>query len=198
MAANYTNSNSSDRRGYVPPISPEQAASLLQRAGIPFNMPTTTAATNMPAVRPVAARDAAGATMNTTTTTTPVAAVTPATNGATVPTPTVPPKDIVVIDLTSDSDTEVSPQGSNSESPAPLTQETSPLTEFHRRFREKKLSWLHESNSSDADAAVAEAICQGLNSRKRKQELGDGFVGATYSECYRHGQAQKVLPSGST
>ena len=70
------------------------------------------------------------------------------------------------------------------------------MIEFHRRVRGKNLSWLHKTNSSTADAAVAEAICQGLNSRKRKRELGDAFVGATWNECYGHVQAQKVLSSG--
>lgn len=213
MATNYANSTSSRRQGYVPPIAREQAASFLQRAGMPLDMPTTTAAANMPAAHhPVAAHHATGATMITPPTSSPVAAVTPAaimkatattnpgaaaTTEPAVSTLTVPPKDVVVIDLTSDSDIEVSPQGSTSQSSAPLTKESSPLTEFRRRVCGKNLFWLHETNSSTADAAVAEAICQGLNSRKRKRELGDAFVGATWDECYGHVQAQKVLSSGS-
>jgi hypothetical protein len=187
MATNYANPTFSGRHGYVPPISPGQAARLLQRAGI---------AVNMPAGHPVAAHQATGAAM--TTTLAPVVAAIAANTAPTPPAPTVPPKEIVVIDLTGDSDTEVSPQGSNSQSPTlPLTQECSPLTSFRRRFRKKKLDWLHESNSFNADGEVADALCQNLNSRKRKRDLGKNFIETTLNECYRHVQAQKVLSSGS-
>lgn len=138
MATSYANSNFSGHGGYVPPILPEQAARLLQQAGVTFYIPTTSASTtsaNRPASRPVATTQATGAT-------TPV---------ATVSAPPVPPKDIVVIDLTSDSDTDVSPQGSNTPSSTPLTKESSPLAIFRRRFREKELTWLHEGSRSDAD-----------------------------------------------
>ncbi|CEJ60666.1 hypothetical protein PMG11_09232 [Penicillium brasilianum] len=101
MATNYANSTFSGHGGYVPPILPEQAARLLQQAGVTFYIPTTSAPTtsaNRPASRPVATTHVTGAT-------TPVAlaATTPV---ATVSAPPVPPKDIVVIDLTSDSDTD--------------------------------------------------------------------------------------------
>lgn len=185
MATHYTNSTFSGRGGYVPPILPGQAAHL-QNAGITSYMPTTTA--NMPASRLVATTHATGAT------TTPVA-VTAATPVATVSAPPVPPKDVVVIDLTGDSDADVSPQGSNTPSPTPLTKEPSPLATFRRRFREKKLTWLHESNSSDADYAAAERICKNLNSRKRKRERGKEFVATNFNECYSHVQAQKVHSS---
>jgi hypothetical protein len=185
MATNYANSTFSGHGGYVPPILPEQAARLLEHAGVTFYMPTTSA--NMPASRPVA-------TSHATVATTPVAlaATTPV---ATVSAPPVPPKDIVVIDLTSDSDTDVSPQGSNAPSSTPLTKEPSPLAIFRRCFREKKLTWLHEGSRSDADYVVAERICKNLNSRKRKRERGDEFVATTFSECYSHVQAQKVHSS---
>ncbi|KAJ5370297.1 uncharacterized protein N7496_006389 [Penicillium cataractarum] len=183
MATNYAHSTSSGRGGYVPPILPGQATRLLQNAGIAFYMPTTTA--NMPAPRPVATTHATGATINT------LVDLTAATPVATVSAPTVPPKDVVVIDLTSDSDTDVSPQGSNTPSPTPLTKEPSPLATFRLRFREKKLTWLHESNSSDADHAVAERICKNLNSSKRKRDRGKEFVATNFTECYSHVQAQK-------
>lgn len=127
----------------------------------------------------------------------PSANVTAATPLATVSALPVPPKDIVVIDLTGDSDTDVSPHGSNTPSPTPLTQDSSPLIEFRRRFRKKKLDWLHESNSSVADSVVTDPICKNLNSRKRKRELGKEFVSTTSGEAYSHVQAQKVLSSGS-
>lgn len=191
MATNYANSTSSRRQGYVPPITREQAASFLQRAGMPLDMPTTTTAPSMPAAHhPLAGHHVAGATMITPPTSSPVAA---ATTEPVVSTPTVPPKDVVVIDLTSDSDIEVSPQGSNSQSSAPLTKESSPLAEFRRHVRGKSLSWLHETNSS---TAVAEAICQDLSSRKRKRELRKALFGSTWDECYGHVKPQKVLSSG--
>lgn len=195
MATNYANSTSSRRQGYGPPIAREEAVFFLQRAGMPPDIPTTTAAANMPAAsHPVAGHHAAGASMITPPTSNPVAA---ATTKPAVSTPTVSPKDVVVIDLTTDSDIEVSPQGSNSQSSAPLTKESSPLTEFRRRVHGKNLWWLHETNCSTAKVAVAETICQGLNSRKRKRELGKAFVGATRDECYGHVQPQKVLSFGS-
>lgn len=192
MATNYANSIFSGPRGYVPPMSPEQAAILLQQAGIPFYLP---------AGNPVAAHQAKGPAMATTLSPTTAAIITTTntTNITATPSaPIVPPKDIVVIDLTGESDTEVSPQGSNSQCPnPPLTQEPSPLTEFRRRFRKKKLTWLHESNSQDSDWQVADALCETLNSRKRKLERGDKFVETTWGQCYGHVQAKKVLSSGS-
>ncbi|GLI73455.1 hypothetical protein PoHVEF18_001673 [Penicillium ochrochloron] len=167
MATNYANSIFSGPRGYMPPISPEEAAILLQQAGIPFFLP---------AGNPVAAHQAQGPAMTTTA----------------PPAPTVPPKDIVVIDLTGDSDTEVSPQGSHTQSPTPLlTHDPSPLTDFRRRFRKKKLTWLHESNSQEADYEIADSLCKKLNSRKRKRVLGKKFVETTWARCYGHVQSKK-------
>lgn len=173
MATNYANSIFSGPRGYVPAMSPEEAAILLQQAGIPFFLP---------AGNPVAAHQAQGPAMTTTA----------------PPAPTVPPKDVVVIDLTGDSDTEVSPQGSHTQSAThPLTHDPSPLTDFHRRFRKKKLTWLHESNSQEADYEIADSLCKKLNSRKRKRELGKKFVETTWARCYGHVQSKKVLSTGS-
>jgi hypothetical protein len=180
MATNYTNSIFSSPRGYLPPMSPEEAAILLQQAGIPFFLPSR----NL-----VAAHQTTGPTMTTTS---------PPATAATPPAPNVPPKDIVVIDLTGDSDTEVSPQGSHTLSPTPLlTQDPSPLTDFRRRFRKKKLTWLHENNSQDEDYEIADSLCKTLNSRKRKRKLGKKFVETTWAQCYGHVQAKKVLSSGS-
>ncbi|KAF3385613.1 hypothetical protein F1880_002157 [Penicillium rolfsii] len=185
MATDYANSIFSGPRGYVSPMSPEQAAILLQHAGIPFYLP---------AGNSVAAHQAMGSAM--TATSPPAAAITTAntTNTTAAPfAPTVPPKDIVVIDLTGDSDTEeVSPQGSHTQSPTPLlTQHPSPLTEFRRRFREKKLTWLHDSNSRNADHQVADKLLATLNSKKRKRERDKKFVKATWDECYGNIQAKK-------
>jgi hypothetical protein len=188
MATNYCSSTFSGRRGYVPPISPEQAAILLQQAGIAYKNP---------AGYPDAAHQATGPAMTTTLPPAAAAAITTTKTTATPSAPTVPPKDIVVIDLTGDSDTEVSPQGSISQSSnPPLTQECSPLTEFRRRFRKKLLTWLHESNGQ-TDVEAADALRETLNSRKRKRDLDPDFVETTWDECYSHVQGKKVLSSGS-
>ncbi|KAJ5160491.1 uncharacterized protein N7482_007495 [Penicillium canariense] len=177
MAANYSFSG---RHGYAPPIiTPEYAAYLLSCAGIRVEAAGTTA--NMPGTCPIAPF--------------PAAAAVPA---AAASAPTAFPNEVVVIDLTDDADAEVSSQGSNPQPPTSLTPSSSPLAEFHRRFRKKELSWLHESYNPQKDGEIAEHLYQKLNSRKRKRERGEKFVETTVGECYNHVQAQKVHSSYPT
>ncbi|KAJ5489395.1 hypothetical protein N7539_004285 [Penicillium diatomitis] len=105
--------------------------------------------------------------------------------------PTVPPKDVPVIDLTVDSDTEVSPQGPNSLFRPALTQDPSPLTRFRRSLRAKSFDWLRNSNSLENDSVLAGRMCKSLNSAQRQAELGDKFVHVNLNECYRLVQSQQ-------
>lgn len=171
----------STHRGQGPSTSLEQTPSLLSNT-------TCTAPAMTPAFPPIAARHAAPA----STTAAAVETVVGPNQRRPVAAPTVPPKDIPVIDLTEDQDTDVSPQGSTSLPPAPLTQDPSPLTVFYRSVRAKRFDWLHQSNRRVDDNAVAGQLCTSLNSRWRRDELGERHARTNVSECYRLVQAQKV------
>ncbi|KAJ5689718.1 hypothetical protein N7462_004110 [Penicillium macrosclerotiorum] len=93
------------------------------------------------------------------------------------------PKDVEVIDLTDDTDAEVSTQSSfQDEIQTPLTTSSSPLTEFRRQFRAKKLSWL--TNLEDGEAATR--IHEELNPE-------DDYSGVSIGQCYDFVSTQKLL-----